>query len=228
MICLSVIIPLWRGSAGEVKYWTPLGQSQTFVLSDGSRAILDAATEIDVRYSRAAREIRLLKGQARFQVTHNATRPFSVEAGGEAVVAVGTDFNVDLVGPEVAVTLIKGRVTVGPAGPKRAPPVILYPGQQLVASPTQPVYVHSASIAGATAWEAGLLVFDNQSLGSVVSIVSRYSALSVTSDREVSALRISGVFKEGDVSSFVDVVTHYLPVTASEAAGGRITLHRKP
>ena len=48
----------------------------------------------------------LLSGQARFDVAHDAARPFSVHAGGQTVVATGTAFNVDLLGPQVLVTLI--------------------------------------------------------------------------------------------------------------------------
>lgn len=228
-VCLTatVLLILSQGWGRELQYRTSLDQRQTFTLPDGSRAVLDAGTEIHVRYSHDTRRIHLLRGQARFQVAHNIARPFSVQAAGEVVVAVGTDFNVDLLESQVTVTLIKGRVTVAPAGSNHAPPVILYPGQQLVASPAQPVQVESANIASAMAWESGLLVFDDEPLGTVVTIVSRYGEHPVIASPEVSALQMSGVFKEGDVTTFIDVVTHYLPVTASEGADGTITLHRK-
>jgi transmembrane sensor len=190
--------------------------------------MLDAGTDLDVRYSPRSRRIRLLKGQARFEVAHNPARPFEVQAAGETVVAVGTDFNVDLIGPKIMVTLIKGRVNVAPDDRDRGAGVMLMPGQQFVASPLQPTHVESVSIASATAWEAGLLVFHNEPLGSVVDVVSRYAEHPVTADAEVAGLRMSGVFKEGDVATFVDVIVHYLPVKASEAQDGTIVLHLAP
>jgi transmembrane sensor len=219
---------LWQRNVQELHYRTALGERTELTLPDGSQAKLDAGTEVDVRYSRRARQIRLLKGQARFEVAHNPARPFRVEAGGETVVAVGTDFNVNLVGPKILVTLIEGRVNVVPVDPDRGPAVVLLPGQQLVASPSEPTHVESVSIASATAWEAGLLVFHNEPLGSVVSIISRYVEHPVTADSDVSGLRMSGVFKEGDVATFADVIVHYLPVSASAAPDGTIALHRKP
>lgn len=225
-ICLVGVL-LWQSNVQELHYRTTLGQRQAFTLPDGSQAMLDAGTELEVRYSRRVRWIRLLKGQARFAVAHNTARPFKVQAGGETVVAVGTDFNVDLIGPKVLVTLIKGRVNVAPDDRDRGAAVMLWPGQQLVASPSQPAHVESVNIASVTAWESGLLVFHDEPLGSVVAIVSRYAEHPVTADDEISDLRMSGVFKEGDVATFVDAIVHYLPVNASAAPDGAIVLHAK-
>ncbi len=226
-ICLVGVL-LWQTNVQELHYGTSLGQRKAFTLPDGSQAMLDAGSELDVRYARRTRWIRLLKGQARFEVAHNPARPFKVQAAGETVVAVGTDFNVNLIGPQVLVTLIKGRVNVAPDDPAHGAAVMLSPGQQLVASPSQPTHVESVSIASATAWETGLLVFHNEPLGSVAAIISRYVEHPVTADAEISGLRMSGVFKEGDVATFVDVIVHYLPVKASKASDGTIVLHPKP
>lgn len=227
VICLAATLLLSELRIQQFRYQTPLGKREAFTLPDGSRVMLDAATTLDVRYSPRYRRIRLVEGQARFKVAHNAARPFIVYAEGQKIVDVGTDFNVDLVGPSVIVTLIMGRVTVAQANRSHHPPIMLRPGEQLVASPSLPVHVQFANTANATAWEDGLLVFHNEKLGSVVAAVGRYSEHPIRADAPVRNLKISGVFKEGDIATFLDVITHYLPVTERVAPNGAITLHRK-
>ena len=215
----------FAGPEEVLRYETGLGQHQTVTLPDGSRAILDAATQLDVRYVRRARAVRLLHGQARFEVAHNPSRPFTVRAGNQTVLAVGTDFNVDVVGESVLVALIQGRITVTPSGIVGMEPITLSPGQQLIASPSQPPRIHPVSIHSVTAWQAGQLVFNDASLGSVVATITRYTEHPVMADRDIAGLHISGVFKEGDIATFVDVITHYLPVRATRLPNGSIMLH---
>src|SRR6185437_8522028 len=66
------------------------------------------------RYTADARSLTLDRGQARFDVAHDVARPFSVTADGHKVVATGTAFDVDLLGPKLLVTLLKGHVVVLP------------------------------------------------------------------------------------------------------------------
>src|SRR3546814_1264895 len=77
-------------------YRTVLGERRVVTLADGSTVSLDAASEVRVAYSERARELALVRGQARFDVAHDPRRPFAVQARDQRVVATGTAFNVDL------------------------------------------------------------------------------------------------------------------------------------
>ncbi len=103
----------WNFSGADV-YRTNAGERRQVTLADGSTVQLDSATELRVRYSERARELTLKRGQVRFEVARDVERPFSVLAGARKVVATGTAFNVDLLGPELFVTLIEGHVVVLP------------------------------------------------------------------------------------------------------------------
>lgn len=219
-------------------YTTALGERRVITLSDGSTVTLDSSSELKVRYFRKARRLDLVKGQARFDVAHDVRRPFTVHARDETVVATGTAFNVDLTGPKILVALIQGRVTVVKDRPESHPlteapssgkssSVGLAPGQELIASQSAPVRVVPVSIDRATAWESGQLEFQDEELAAVADRVSHYSAHPVLVDDGVANLRISGVFNAGDTATFVDAVTHYLPVQAIDAPDGTITLRRK-
>jgi transmembrane sensor len=201
-------------------YQTGAGERRVVTLEDGSRLSLDSNSEVTVKYARRQRLLHLLRGQARFDVAHDRSRPFSVVAGNQRVIATGTAFNIDMAGPHVLVTLIEGHVVVlneedGGARSLFWPDrVELNAGQQLDAADGARPRILQASIPHVTAWTAGQLVFDNEPLASVVDRVNRYSDTQIVVDPAIASLKISGVFDAGDAQGFVNIVTRYLRVRA--------------
>src|SRR5579885_3666355 len=102
-------------------YRTGFGERRIVTLADGSQLTLDSRSEVRVRYTADARALTLIQGQARFDVAHDVARPFTVAAAGHKVVATGTAFDVDLLGPKLLVTLLKGHVVVLPKGAPTIP-----------------------------------------------------------------------------------------------------------
>lgn len=84
------------------------------MLPDGSEVELNVGGEIEEHYMPEVRRVRLVRGEAHFAVAKNPARPFVVEAGGVAVRAVGTAFNVRVAAQGVEVLVTEGRVRVGP------------------------------------------------------------------------------------------------------------------
>jgi len=213
-------------------YQTAVGERRVVTLADGSKLSLDADSEVTVRYAAHARALQLLRGQARFDVAHDKRRPFSVLAGNQIVIATGTAFNIDMAGPKVLVTLIEGHVVVLPADDgssqilRAAPGAIeLRAGQQLAAGVNTRPQILPANVQKVTAWTMGQIVFDDEPLSSVVERVNRYGGTRIViGDPAVGALKISGVFNAGDVTGFVDIVTHYLPVKAVPSGSSTIAL----
>jgi transmembrane sensor len=233
LIGLGVFIAasVWRADQ-PITYATELGERRVVTLTDGSRVSLDSASEVRVLYTAAARDIELVSGQARFDVAHDVSRRFMVRAGDQTVIATGTAFNVDMIGGRVSVTLIEGSVVVLDAdAPRRALAapghdggIRLRVGQQLVATPREPPTVQVASLERATAWESGQLIFEDESLAAIAGRMSRYAAHPITVEPAAANHRISGVFRAGDVATFVDTVTRYLPVRATTNPDGSVVL----
>ncbi|WP_129774496.1 FecR family protein [Peristeroidobacter soli] len=229
-------------------YSTSMGERRVVTLSDDSRVTLDSNSEVQVRYSKERRILVLSHGQARFDVAHDTSRPFSVKARGQQVIAVGTSFNIDTLGPELRVTLLEGRVVVAPQSAEvdvatlrdqiinsgtiitsgSAPFVQLTAGEQLaLRSGTMPE-VGPVSAAHVSAWESGHLVFDDESLASVIERMSHYSSQRLLiADPRIANLRITGFFNAGDTDGFISTVTEYLPVIASTTADGAIALNHR-
>lgn len=217
-------------NARPADYQTAAGERRVITLADGSKLSLDADSEVTVRYEKHARSLQLLRGQARFDVAHDKTRPFSVLAGNQKVVATGTAFNIDMGGPKVLVTLIEGHVIVWDESSAGAPHSIeLRAGQQLAVAPRSTPEVLPANLKRVTAWTVGQIMFDDEPLSSVVERVNRYGGTQIViTDPKVGAMKISGVFNAGDTMGFVEIVTHYLPVQAVSEGTQAIALQSQP
>lgn len=82
-------------------------------LEDGSIAVLDAGTALAIEFDGQQRHLRLLRGQAWFQVAHEA-RPFQVEAAGGQIRDIGTAFSVSMQDTTVLTQVSEGGVDVRP------------------------------------------------------------------------------------------------------------------
>ncbi|MEI9988970.1 MAG: FecR domain-containing protein [Rhizomicrobium sp.] len=233
-VCLFAGIGLSWYWFTSTDYQTGVGERRVVTLDDGSRLSLDSDTAVSVDYSKAARTLVLVRGRARFDVAHDINRPFTVTAGKETVVAVGTSFNIERLGEKVLVTLIEGHVVVKTAAgmvasvaaaPPR--PIALAAGQELVVAHNAKPMIAPASLPVATAWESGRLILDNEPLGEAVERMNRYTNKPLIVDPAVAALRVSGVFNAGDVGSFVDAITSYFPVQATTSADDQIVLQKR-
>ncbi len=91
-------------------------------LPDGSVVLLRADAVVEVDYTAHARHVRLMRGEAIFDVEKDAARPFIVSAGRVDVRAIGTEFAVGLQDAAVEVLVTEGEVAVhGSELPAAAP-----------------------------------------------------------------------------------------------------------
>lgn len=226
----------WFFSPHWTEYSTELAQQRTVTLPDESVIVLDAHSRVRVRYTDKERAIALEQGQARFGVAKDPLRPFRVRARGQTVVALGTQFDIELISKAVLVTLIEGHVAVGgvtsrseqPARSSNAPGSAAVasraPGRQVVElnageglrvhEDGRAVILPNVDLARATAWQKGKVFFDNEPLSTAVERINRYARQQVEVDSSVAAVGISGVFNSGDTEAFIEAVTTYFPVQA--------------
>lgn len=222
-------------------YTTRAGERRVVTLADNSQVALDSRSEVRVQYSAHARELTLVRGQARFDVAHDVERPFSVTADNHRVLATGTSFNVDLFGPSLLVTLIEGRVVVSSTTPQvdlaqlnltkvdtPIPRITLDVGEQVVFTPKAAPSVARVNIGQATAWENGEIMSDNDALATVVGRMNRYAQHTlIIDDPETAELRVSGVFHTDDIEGFISTIEAYLPISAAKDSDGTTHLaHR--
>jgi transmembrane sensor len=205
-------------------YRTAVGERSTVVLPDGSVATLNTDSVLKVAYNGRERGVRLLKGQALFEVAHNKKVPFQVYAGDRRVTAVGTVFDVRLQGERVKVALVEGVVRVAsvakPAPQVPREQVTMTAGEMLDAPPAAAMTVKLADTRRATSWREGVAVFDDVPLADAVAEMNRYTTHPVRlADARIGAYRVSGVFKTGDSERFAQSMAEVFPLAIDDAGG---------
>jgi transmembrane sensor len=218
------------------RYATAIGQSRDVLLSDGSKVTLNTASLVEVRYTAARRDVRLLTGQAMFQVAKNPDRPFVVWARDRQVTALGTAFDVRIRGDGVQVLLVEGHVRVDPVRPQglaRLIPALartdLTAGQQLLTEGASAGEVMAVDVERETAWNRGVLIFRNDSVGDAVREVNRYSQVPiVVDDPGVANLKVSGIFPTASQADFIAAMEALYPVRTRSEQGGVIRLGWRP
>jgi len=228
-LVLAVITAVyyWRDNA----FATGVGQRQVRVLRDGTRIVLNTDTRIELHYDEHVRRVRLIRGEAWFDVSKHPTWPFLVSVGDEEIRALGTSFIVRHDNDEdLSVTLVDGQISVSPIAqndeaPSKAPQV-LAPGQRLIISRHQPPALDRPELSRVTAWERGRVEFDDTPLEAATTEMNRYNSTHIrVSDVEVAQLRVGGVFRAGDSDEFVKIVTAAFGLRA-DRNGSEIMLTR--
>jgi transmembrane sensor len=197
---------LWIQPLGPTRYTTDVGAHRTVTLADGSQVQLNTATRLRASIDHDARTVWLDSGEAYFEVTHLAGRPFVVHAGDRRVTVLGTKFSVRRSGSEVKVTVLEGRVRVeGPGGSGGMQQAVVDPGAELLAQGVSTVVVKAGidKVATELSWRSGILSFEGTSLGDAVAEFNRYSTERIIVDSNASGVRIGGVFDASNAEGFV-------------------------
>jgi transmembrane sensor len=210
------------------------------VLPDGSVVDLNGNAEIVVEYTSTRRSVRLLRGEAHFDVKPEVARTFVVTASGVDVRAVGTAFAVRLESDAVDILVTHGRVAVeapaeaGPASDNAAVRTVMISAGDRVVMPTatvtslpQPESVSEAEIAHRLQWRGPRLELSGTRLADALATLNQNSRLQVTiADSALADMRMSGVFRADDLDGFVDVLSTNYGVIA-ERNGDEIVLSRR-
>jgi transmembrane sensor len=214
------------GLAKTNDYHTAVGERSAITLQDGSTVVLNTNSALEVDFTSSERRIRLLRGQAMFEVAKSASRTFVVFAGDRRITALGTAFDVRLDKDAVRVLLVEGRVAVDAASRAR---LELEPGEQLVAKSGAAAVVQPANIQRLTSWKSGRLIFQDESLGNAVAEVNRYIRHPLKiGDPRIAELRFSGVFRTAEVERFANSMTELYPIVANRGTDGSVSLNWRP
>lgn len=210
---------------------TAVGEQQRIVLVDGSCVTLNTASRLRIDYRFGRRRILLEKGEALFDVAHDPSHPFVVQAGQSIVTALGTEFAVAKSVQGVEVSVLEGRVRAGSVRAREAihPSVVLTAGQAGRLVPGNREWIRGDADSGRIkAWQAARLQFQNETLEAVVTEFNRYSTTQlVLEDAQLAALPVSGVFRIGQTESLVRALVEVYPIKARREST-RILLRLAP
>lgn len=222
---------LWRNSnhVERAAWSTLLGAQQVVHLADGSTATLGSDTELRMAFSRHERALELTRGEAYFDVAHDTSRPFVVNAGGYHVIAVGTRFDVrrDTDGLRVVVT--RGLVRLQSARDP-APAATMLPSGSIALVDGGNVVVRHIPLDRAMeylSWRDGYVVFHGTPLAQAIDEFNRYNARKIVlADPSLDGLRVGGNFRLDNSTAFVRLMQQVFPVRVEQRTDG-IVLSRR-
>ena len=213
-----------RTYSGIEHFETGVGQMRDIALEDGSTLHLNSDSEVEARFTSNGRKVRVLKGEASFEISHDPDRPFDVEARAAVIRAVGTAFNVRLRPSLVELTVTHGTVTVHSGDS---------PQQQVVAGSGAVIQPRSIAltrlgprlIEQRTAWREQMVELDGETVEQAAGEFNRYRKTPILiGDTRVSALRIGGRFRPTDSREFLTALQTSLPVRAVDGEDGSVML----
>lgn len=238
--CASLAMAGWVGYVSwhsVTEFATAVGEQHSVTLQDGSVVFLNTDSKVDVRWSATERRIDLIRGEARFQVTRDPTRPFIVATKNAQVRAVGTVFNVRASAQSTQVAVLEGQVVVTLAGPTgstseldgNAPDIRLTAGERAAVTSGGIEANTGPSIESVAAWPQRRLVFRGETLGTIVNEFNRYRAQPlVLDDAQLAQLDISGAFDLNDPESLVAYLKTFETVQVARPFDGSEHLSRAP
>lgn len=185
-------------------------------LSDGTKVMLNSASELlfPTTFAEATRQV-FLKGEAYFEVAHDAERKFVVSTpSGVDIVVHSTSFNVNAYNPKhVETTLVEGRVECRAKGETCA-----------MLTPNQKICVHDDGSTSKvtevdtylyTAWKDGKFVFENESIELIMTRISQWYGIDVKFDNEaVKHQKFTGILSR--FSNPVDILKRIESTTVVE------------
>jgi transmembrane sensor len=213
VFCFPILVSLMQPA--DRAYSTEVGGKTLLSFADHSQVELNSDSVIRVRMTTAERTVWVEKGEAWFQVAHDAAHPFTVIVGRQRITDLGTEFVVRRDADRVDVVLVNGRASLSWAGAQAA---TLVPGDEAVATPVSLSISRKSpqQLADELAWRRGELVFRNARLADVVTQFNRYNAIKlVIADPSIANERITANTRTDDYESFLQMAQDALKLRVS-------------
>jgi transmembrane sensor len=167
---------------------------------------VNTASKISVSMKAAQRHVRIDSGEAWFEISHDAARPFVVEAGRLKVQATGTAFSIRRLEGGEEILVSDGAVQASVRGLETAR---VAAGEKAVTT-SGVVSVQKLGleeIGRELAWREGNIDLAGDSLGEAVVEFNRHNQRQIViTDRALSGRKLYGVFHANDPEAFARAV----------------------
>lgn len=189
----------------DQRFETAVGMHRSLNLADGTHIELNTNTLIHTSMLPDARTVKLERGQAYFEVVHDAHRPFVVIAGNRRITDLGTKFSVFRDGDRVEVVVKEGQVRVDLIAPGSTDaPVVAERNTVVMARNAETLVVAKPEqeINNDMLWRSGMIVFNQEPLADVATEINRYNVRKIEVIGSARSIRIGGSFRADNVDVF--------------------------
>ncbi|MCV6615257.1 MAG: FecR family protein [Cellvibrionaceae bacterium] len=225
---------LWRGNIPNAPtlptaelHSTERGEFKSLSLADGSALELNTNTRLSVQLGENLRQVKLLQGEAFFNIASDRQRPFQVDLGDAVVTVVGTAFNIRKTDTAAHILVTEGTVKVAENSEHSA-----LPGAKTELVAGQKVSVYKRTGLGQVSnkhkplhWRSQILVFDQLPLNEALAELNRYLKQPIElSTGELKAHRVSGTFSLDEPEATLTALLQTFELQTSINAQGQTTI----
>jgi len=234
----AAVFSIYRiGTQQEIAYAQVSNTEKTskeILLPDGSKVTLNSKSSIKYpkKFARKNRTVTL-DGEAFFDVTKDAKKPFIVKTSTIEIEVLGTSFNVMAFASDAIVetTLFTGKVKISRKNPgtNKIQSVILSPNHKATFYKSEERFVmDKVDVTTSTAWQKGELVFENEMFDNVIVKLQRWYNVEITlSDDLKNKHRLTMSIDTESLDETLNIIKKTLPVDYTTANGGVIIYSRK-
>jgi transmembrane sensor len=202
-------------------------QKTRIVLADSSTIWVNAQSSLKYpkEFKGKTREV-YLSGEAYFDITHDASRPFIIHTGNVVTTVLGTAFNIksDSLGHTVVVTVTRGKVSVASGGHLLG---ILTPNQQISFNTASQQKTETAvDAAKVIAWQTSYIHFNDITFADAAAALQlRFKVKIAFANDKVKNCRFTGAaLKEEKLAEILKVICNFNNATYRTKPDGSIVI----
>jgi len=164
----------WQNTRNAwITYTTPTSNIDSITLPDGSTIHMKAGTSLAYRKLFKQREVKLLQGEAYFDVVKDPQRQFLVVADRSTVKVLGTAFNLRIDSTFTEVIVFEGSISLQSGGKK----LVLNSGSGNLATVGRnddEIKHPTGNYSNKCAWATNELVFENEEAANVARVLAAH------------------------------------------------------
>lgn len=191
------------------------GERTDIVLSDGTKVWLNKHSSIHYpdQFKNDIREI-YLEGEAYFDVTKDAQKPFVIHSQNSVTQVIGTSFNVRALSGEdnVLVTVTSGRVAFYEQSNEMDKVYLIKGERGILTKQTHLVMKEKNTDMNFLAWQTGKLIFSDTPLDEAVAILSRHYNKSITITGHAAHCRFTSTFNNQSLAEVMEELSVILNI----------------
>ncbi|MDB4882272.1 MAG: putative anti-sigma factor [Gemmatimonadetes bacterium] len=198
-------------TAVPVRFATAVGKLDSLKLPDGSRVLLGPGSVLTLAqgFGGSARELTL-RGEARFDVVHDSTRPFIVHTSAASFRDVGTVFAVHSDEADGARVVVSSGI-VAVEGKSGVAPLLLRAGDRATVAPAGTVHIErAAATSDDLAWTSGKLIFRDASVDQVTADLRRWFGIELKVDPSLASRTVTATFERAATTDVGRVIAAML------------------
>jgi transmembrane sensor len=201
-------------------YRTAKGERRRIAIAPDVSLELNTQTSVALRPAPDETRIELISGEA-WVAAKTSSKPLVMLAGGGTIIAAQASFDARCLGRTVTVACLDGSISVEHDGKS----VQLLPKQEVTYSEAGLQQSVQVDLAQVSAWQAGLLIFRDRPLTSVVDEINRYrSGQIIIANAELRRRLVNGTFQLDKLDNFVAQVEQLFGAKITRLPGGVVIM----